>query len=177
MIVVLQHGVSVLTDNFDYPLYINFSALVDNDTVTSYYTTFDHSYNRQLVPAPFILGSDIIERQQTAGYLTLLTTGLVTANGTSDNTFSYIDTKGNTYARDVNAAYDVITYDEQSGSLATTPLPTLPLASKAQFIPGARLPGGRMREAIYLMHDTPNARQDRPEEQLSGHASTLHRLK
>jgi hypothetical protein len=36
------------------------------------------------------------------------------------------------YARDVDAAYDVIAYDEQSGSLATTPLPTLPLVSNAQ---------------------------------------------
>lgn len=29
------------------------------------YTTFDHSYNRQVTPAPFILGSTIAERQQT----------------------------------------------------------------------------------------------------------------
>jgi hypothetical protein len=77
-----------------------------------------------------------------AGYLTILTTG-VAANGTSNNTFSYVDTKGNTYVRDVDAAYDVITYDEQSGSLATTPLPTLPLFSNAKSIPGVRLPGGQ----------------------------------
>jgi hypothetical protein len=137
-----HNGVSVLTDNFNYPLYIDMTALVANANETLYYTTFDHSYDRQLVPAPFILGSDINERQQTAGYLTILTTG-VAANGTSNNTFSYVDTKGNTYIRDVDAAYDVITYDEQSGSLATTPLPTLPLFSNAKSIPGVRLPGGQ----------------------------------
>lgn len=133
---------SVLTDNFDYPLYINFTTLVNNNTETSYYTTFDHSYNRQLVPAPFILGSDISERQQTAGFLTILDSGGI-ANGTSDNTFSYVDTKGNTYARDVNAAYNVITYDKQSGSLAPTSLPTYPSTSNAHSIPGVRLPGGQ----------------------------------
>ncbi|KAG2349899.1 hypothetical protein BDR05DRAFT_979958 [Suillus weaverae] len=121
-VISTHNGVSVLTDNFNYPLYINFTTL--------------------LVPASFILGSDISERQQTAGYLTIFTTGS-TANGTSNNSFSYVDTKGNTYARDVNAAYNVITYDEQSGSLATTPLPTFPLVSNAQSIPGVRLPGGQ----------------------------------
>ncbi|KAG1753494.1 peptide N-acetyl-beta-D-glucosaminyl asparaginase amidase A-domain-containing protein [Suillus lakei] len=142
-------GSVFLTDNFDYPLYIDMTYLVDNNTEISFYTTFDHSYNRQLVPAPFILGSDISERQQTAGYFTISTTGN-SGNGTSNNTFSYVDTKGNTYARDVDAAYDVITYDKQSGSLATTPLPTFPLASNSQSIPGARLPGGQGSQVMLI---------------------------
>lgn len=32
--------------------------------------------------------------------------------------FSYVDTVGNTYARKVNAALNVITLDEESGSMA-----------------------------------------------------------
>ena len=133
---------------------------------TLVYTTFDHSYNRHLVPAPFILGSVINERQQTgmtassagivhsssdipAGYFAVFGTS-VTANGTSNNTFTYSDSKGNTYNRDVDAAYDVITYDMQSGSLATTALPTSPSSSvsKPQPMPGARLPGARGQRLV-----------------------------
>ncbi|KAG1772681.1 peptide N-acetyl-beta-D-glucosaminyl asparaginase amidase A-domain-containing protein [Suillus occidentalis] len=130
-----HNGVSVLTDNFNYPLYINVTTLINNATETL-------CKFRSLVPAPFILGSDISERQQTAGFLTIFGSG-GTANGTSDNTFSYVDTKGNTYARDVNAAYNVITYDKQSGSLAPTSVPTYPSTSNAHSIPGVRLPGGQ----------------------------------
>ncbi|KAG1756769.1 peptide N-acetyl-beta-D-glucosaminyl asparaginase amidase A-domain-containing protein [Suillus paluster] len=145
-----HNGVSVLTDNFDYPLYINMTYLVLTNTEESckfLYTTFDHSYNRQVVPAPFILGSVISERQQTAGYFTISTTGN-TGNGTSNNTFSYVDLKGNTYTRDVDAAYDVITYDQQSGSLATTALPTFPWPSNSQSILRARLPGGKGSKVV-----------------------------
>ncbi|KAG0707751.1 peptide N-acetyl-beta-D-glucosaminyl asparaginase amidase A-domain-containing protein [Suillus ampliporus] len=142
-----HNGVPVLIDNFDYPLNIDMTYLVFTDTEISFYTTFDHSYNRQVVPAPFILGSVINERQQTAGYFTISTTGNG-GNGTSNNTFSYIDLKGNTYTRDVDAAYDVITYDQQSGSLVTTALPTFSWPSNSQSIPGARLPGGKESKVV-----------------------------
>ncbi|KAF8844962.1 hypothetical protein BDN67DRAFT_1050060 [Paxillus ammoniavirescens] len=138
-----HNGVPTVVDNFEYPLYINMSYLEITNTSVSFYTTFDHSYDRQVVPAPFILGSTILERQQTAGYFNISAAGN-TGNGTSNNTFSYIDTKGNTYYRDVDAAYNVITQDQQSGSLATSTLPlSSPFASNAQNIPAARLPGGK----------------------------------
>ena len=100
---------------------------------------FDHSYNRNLLPAPFILGTNIHERQLAGktppptnnsksksytgsyicigGFFTLSSTGNF-GNGTSNNSLSYVDTAGNTYSRNVNAALNVITFDQQSGSLA-----------------------------------------------------------
>ncbi|KAI0695701.1 peptide N-acetyl-beta-D-glucosaminyl asparaginase amidase A-domain-containing protein [Cytidiella melzeri] len=65
-------------------------------------------------------------------------------NGTSTNTFSYSDTKGNTYQRQVSSVNTNITSDHQSGTLA--PLPAskglnLPQAQAKFSIP--RLPGGR----------------------------------
>ncbi|KAH7889693.1 peptide N-acetyl-beta-D-glucosaminyl asparaginase amidase A-domain-containing protein [Phlebopus sp. FC_14] len=137
-----HNGSPAVVDNFAYPLYINISYLEVTNTSQSFYTTFDHSYNRQVVPAPFILGSNTAERQQTAGYFTISTTGNI-GNGTSNNTLTYTNAKGDTYNRDVNAAYDVITYDRESGSLVNSvPSPQLPLVSEAQTIPAARLPGG-----------------------------------
>ncbi|KAH7930776.1 hypothetical protein BV22DRAFT_999830 [Leucogyrophana mollusca] len=137
-----HNGVPTVVDNFEYPLNINVTYYDITNTSESFYSTFDHSYNREVLPAPFILGSTISERQQTAGYFTIATTGN-TGNGTSNNTFAYTDLKGNTYNREVDAAYDVITYDQQSGSLATGSLPQFPWASNSQDVPAARLPGGR----------------------------------
>ena len=129
------------------------------------YTSFDHSYNRQVVPAPFILGSTIAERQQTgvlvtvfhlgkcliqciAGYFTIDTTGNA-GNGTSNNTFAYTDTNGNTYDRGVDAAYNVIIYDQQSGSLATSTLPPpTTWTTNVQNAPLARLPGGKQLKIV-----------------------------
>lgn len=101
----------------------------------------DPSDNRQVVPAPFTLGSTITGCQQTgaffaasklydcshfgcaAGYFTMASSGN-TGNGTSNNMFAYASTKGNSN-RDVDAAYDVITYDQQNGSPATNTLSRL----------------------------------------------------
>ncbi|EEB96963.1 hypothetical protein MPER_03812, partial [Moniliophthora perniciosa FA553] len=47
-----------------------------------------------------------------------LQTGGNFGNGTSNNTFSYVDAAGNTYNRRVNVAYNNIALDEESGSLA-----------------------------------------------------------
>ncbi|OJA19047.1 hypothetical protein AZE42_06312 [Rhizopogon vesiculosus] len=126
-VVSTHNGVPVVIDNFEYPLYIDMTYLV--------------------VPAPFILGSVINERQQTAGYFTISATGNG-GNGTSNNTLTYVDLKGNTYTRDVDAAYDVITYDMQSGSLADTTLPIFPWVSQPQSMPAARLPGGKQSKFV-----------------------------
>ncbi|KAG6376151.1 peptide N-acetyl-beta-D-glucosaminyl asparaginase amidase A-domain-containing protein [Boletus reticuloceps] len=147
-VVSLHNGVPVVMDNFEYPLYINISYLEMTNTSQTFYSSFDHSYDRQVFPAPFILGSTIVERQQTAGYFTSATTGN-SGNGTSNNTFSYIDTKGNTYDREVDAAYNVIIYDQQSGSLATSALPPpTPWLAGMENTPAARLPGGKQLRII-----------------------------
>ena len=81
----------------------------------------DHSYNRTLLPAPFILGTTIVERQLAGGSFQM--TGSTSSNGNSNNTFNYVDSAGNTYTRQVNASRDVITFDSQGGSLAPSPVP------------------------------------------------------
>ncbi|KAI9566425.1 peptide N-acetyl-beta-D-glucosaminyl asparaginase amidase A-domain-containing protein [Boletus coccyginus] len=144
----LHDGAPTVVDNFEYPLYINVSYLEITNTSQTFYTTFDHSYNRQVFPAPFILGSTIVERQQTAGYFTI-TTPRNAGNGTSNNTFTYTDTKGNTYDRRVNAAYNVIVYDQQSGSLATsTAASPTPWSNNAQSALVVSLPGGKKLKII-----------------------------
>ncbi|KAI6022667.1 peptide N-acetyl-beta-D-glucosaminyl asparaginase amidase A-domain-containing protein [Pisolithus marmoratus] len=97
----------------------------------------------QLVPAPFILGSDIAERQLATGYFTSSTAGNF-GSGSNNNTCSYVDSKHNTYYRLVDAAMNEIVYDQESGSLASsspgTPWPVTPCSFS---VPPARLPGGK----------------------------------
>lgn len=68
-----------------------------------------------------------------------------TGNGTSNNTFAYSDQAGNTFNRVVDAAFNVITRDQQGGRLAPGPA----AAEASQSIVSlngfgvARLPGGR----------------------------------
>lgn len=131
------------------------------------YTTFDLSYNRQVTPAPFILGSTITQRQQAgelvlpsnvrlshmgcvAGYFTLATAGSA-GNGTNNNTFTYIDSGGNTYYRDVDAAYNVIIHDQQGGSLAAgaySPPTPYTTNSNPLDVPAPRLPGDKQLKIV-----------------------------
>ncbi|KAI0928911.1 hypothetical protein AcW2_004771 [Taiwanofungus camphoratus] len=137
-----HNGIPSLTDQFSYPLNINLTVL--NEEGTSIMASFDHSYERTSLPSPFILGSTIHERQLAIGYFEETPSGNY-GNGTSNNTFSYVDLQGNSYDREVNASLDVITYDHQSGTLASgSPLqfPAInPLAALPMVKP--RLPGGR----------------------------------
>lgn len=68
-------------------------------------------------------------------------------NGTSNNTFSYSDTAGNTYNREVNAALDVITFNQESGSLAPETPPSFPPPPHFSAPAGgkARTPGTNFR--------------------------------
>ncbi|KAF9264679.1 hypothetical protein L218DRAFT_998188 [Marasmius fiardii PR-910] len=124
-----HNGNQVVKDVFSYPLTINL-------TNTVFLT--DHSYDRDLLPAPFILGSTI-HSHQLAG-----TTP--TAGSTNNNTFSYVDTDGNSFNRRVNAARNVITLDQQSGTLAPASFDSdgvgAPFDGESTFAE-ARLPGGR----------------------------------
>lgn len=56
-----------------------------------------------------------------------------TGNGTNDNDFRYKDDAGNTYSRQVNAKFNIITLDEQSGNLAPAPEPSPLLVQDASF--------------------------------------------
>jgi len=85
---------------------------------------FDHAYNRILRPAPFILGTTIAERQLAGGSMHVTKTNTTGSNGTSNNTFDYTDTAGNTYMRQVDASRNVITFDSQYGSLAPNTVPS-----------------------------------------------------
>ncbi|KAJ7109380.1 peptide N-acetyl-beta-D-glucosaminyl asparaginase amidase A-domain-containing protein [Mycena epipterygia] len=135
-----HNNIPAVVDTFSYPITINFTSL--NAAGSIFTTLFDHSYDRVLLPSPFILGSTINERQVAGGIFVEASTGN-TGNGTSNNTFSYIDLAGNTFNRRVDAAFNNITLDEQSGSLSTsTKKPIFP-ATKSVGFAGARLPPGR----------------------------------
>ncbi|KAK7054897.1 hypothetical protein VNI00_003360 [Paramarasmius palmivorus] len=75
-----------------------------------------------------------------------LTNRTTSSGSTNNNTFSYSDTAGNTYERQVNASRNVITLNEESGNLAPAPAllepPASQVDSEGDFAP-ARLPGGR----------------------------------
>ena len=125
---------------------------------------FDHSYNRDLLPLPIMVRSNIQERQlaskvllnfilgkalkvllRIAGFFAVTPKGN-TEGGTSNNTFAYFDQAGNTFNRVVDAALNVITSDHQSGTLA--PAPAVASQSKVSSPNGfavARLPGGRQK--------------------------------
>ncbi|KAL0581740.1 hypothetical protein V5O48_000322 [Marasmius crinis-equi] len=146
--VVSTHNGSVaVSDKFSYPIDIDFVFLSPDET--NWTTFIDHSYDRDLLPNPLRLATTIRNRQSADGFFQLATGGNF-GNGTNNNTFSYVDSAGNTYNRRVNAAFNNITLDEESGSLA----------GSAEFLPasadnsldgsgatqlhfaGAKLPGG-----------------------------------
>lgn len=138
-----HNGVPVMVDNFEYSLFINMTYLDVTVTSITFFTSFDHSYNRQLSPAPFILGSDITERQLATGYFTISAGGNF-GNGDNNNTFSYVDSEHNTYNRMVDAAMNKIVYDQESGSLASSSsgMPWQVIPTSFPVAP-ARLPGGK----------------------------------
>ena len=106
-------------------------------------TTIDHSYDRTSHPAPFILGSTIHNHQVSGGFFTLASTGNF-GNGTSQNTFSYVDVAGNTYSRQVSSANTNITSDHQAGTLAPKTVTHFPVSQQPFTVAKGRLPGGRI---------------------------------
>ncbi|RDB21368.1 Peptide-N4-(N-acetyl-beta-glucosaminyl)asparagine amidase A [Hypsizygus marmoreus] len=145
-VISLHNGITSLVDKFSYPLSINITLLTPSGN--SFEASFDHSYNRDLLPSPIIPRSSIQERQLAAGFFNVASTGN-SGNGTNSNVFSYTDLAGNTYKRKVDAALNVITSDEQSGSLAPLEVEqSNPSAAgqkqKQEELGHARLPGGRI---------------------------------
>ena len=131
----------------------------------------DHSYNRDLLPLPIVIRSNI-QMHQKAGKIFLFIIfkifwekdliffssigGIITfssngnrGNGTNNNTFAYSDQAGNTFNRVADAAFNRITFDQQSGTLAPIQVAAAKEAqpSTAPFLDNvfgsARLPGGR----------------------------------
>jgi len=136
-----HNGVPVVLDQFSYPLGINFTEF--DPSGNSFASTFDHSYNRDLLSFPAVVRSKIAERQTASGFFLVSPNGN-TGNGTNNNVFSYSDLAGNTYSRTVNAALNNITLDKQSGSLAPASAPHQgPLQPFTGFSGNARLPSGR----------------------------------
>ncbi|KAJ3987341.1 peptide N-acetyl-beta-D-glucosaminyl asparaginase amidase A-domain-containing protein [Lentinula detonsa] len=135
-----HNGVAALKDDYSYPFAVNITSL--NNDGSMFEAVFDHSYNRVLLPAPFILGSTIQERQIAGGFFEESSAGN-TGNGTSNNTCSYVDTAGNTFSRTVRAALNNITFDAISGSLANTQETSVSQASQQAKFAGVRMPGGR----------------------------------
>ncbi|KAI0647264.1 peptide N-acetyl-beta-D-glucosaminyl asparaginase amidase A-domain-containing protein [Trametes meyenii] len=135
-------GVQSLVDQFSFPLIINITNLTPDGS--SFVTNFDHSYERTSLPAPFILGSTIHERQLATAFFTISSSGNF-GNGTNSNTFSYTDLAGNTYDREVTAVDNNITADHQGGTLAPRNKVALPsFAQQTPFvITKPRLPGAR----------------------------------
>ncbi|RDB21369.1 Peptide-N4-(N-acetyl-beta-glucosaminyl)asparagine amidase A [Hypsizygus marmoreus] len=135
-------GIPTIVDVFSYPFDVDFVFLAADQRNWS--TRIDHSYERVVLPNPFILGSTIKNHQITDGFYQLMTGGNY-GNGTSNNTFSYVDLAGNTYSRQVNAALNVITLDREGGNLAHSgqqaTSSSTSEASQSHF-GGARLPGG-----------------------------------
>ncbi|KAH9015491.1 peptide N-acetyl-beta-D-glucosaminyl asparaginase amidase A-domain-containing protein [Lactarius pseudohatsudake] len=106
-----HNGKTALQDTFTYPLILDFMISGQTDGIISPCAQIDHAYSRVLLPAPFIMGTTIMEHQVAVGTV-------ASWNGTSNNTFSYNDTEGNTYTRQVNASNSVIVFDNRGGTLA-----------------------------------------------------------
>jgi hypothetical protein len=137
-----HNGVPVVVDDFSYPLGINITEF--DPSGDSFEATFDHSYNRDLLPLPIIVQSQILERQTATGFFLISPNGN-TGNGTNSNVFSYVDQAGNTFFRTVDAVLNNITLDKQSGTLApVTSVPhQFPLPPFTGFQGAARLPNNR----------------------------------
>ncbi|CAL1705060.1 unnamed protein product [Somion occarium] len=135
------NGVRTLVDQFSYPLDINITNLTPSGS--SFVTAIDHSYDRVSVPNPFIVGSTIRNHQVSGGFFTLSSDGNF-GNGTSQNTFSYVDLAGNTYDREVSSVNTDITSDHQGGTLAPKEAAHFPSFQQPFTVSKARLPGGRL---------------------------------
>ncbi|KAI0695700.1 peptide N-acetyl-beta-D-glucosaminyl asparaginase amidase A-domain-containing protein [Cytidiella melzeri] len=134
-----HNGSPALSDTFSFPAAVNFTYL--DPTWTNWTTAIDHSYNRALKATPFTLGTTIQEHQVATAFFQLSSGGNF-GNGTSDNEFSYVDTLGNTYRREVGAVNASITYDQESGSLAASHSTSFPHVDYKQLtFLTPRLPG------------------------------------
>ncbi|KAH9177901.1 peptide N-acetyl-beta-D-glucosaminyl asparaginase amidase A-domain-containing protein [Lactarius sanguifluus] len=114
-----HNGETALQDIFTYPLLFVYAMPGSGGIISpSIWSQIDQTYDRELHPAPFIMGTTIVERQVAAGTVQTVSSDGFGSNGTSSNTFSYTDTESNTYTRQVNASSNAIMFDNQGGTLA-----------------------------------------------------------
>ncbi|KAG6820360.1 hypothetical protein H0H93_001552 [Arthromyces matolae] len=142
-----HNNVLTLIDNFSYPVGINLTFL--DSSGDNFVASFNHSYNRDLLPFPARPRSNIFENQLAVSFFDITPSGN-SGNGTSSNVFDYSDSEGNTYHREVSAALNKITSDLQTGSLATHPIQRSAddlSSSAATGFAHARLPRGPERAA------------------------------
>lgn len=66
-----------------------------------------------------------------------------TGSGNNNNTFTYVDSQLNTYSRVVDAVFNKVVYDQQSGSLAPSSCSTTQDGPYLFSLPPVKLPGGK----------------------------------
>ncbi|GJE90903.1 peptide N-acetyl-beta-D-glucosaminyl asparaginase amidase A-domain-containing protein [Phanerochaete sordida] len=140
-----HNGAEAIVDDFSFPFTMDFTYTDAN--WTTWITSVDHSYTRDLLSAPFMTRTNIQERQQANAFFELAPTGNF-GNGTSSNTFSYSDAKGNTYTRTAASVNSTIVSDHEGGTLAAaSPRPaSSPADSDTQTgFARPRLPGRSAR--------------------------------
>jgi len=69
----VHNGVSTVFDSFAFPLAVNVTSL-DGGNITE--VVIDHSYNRDLLPLPIMVRSNIQERQLAIGIFVLSPRGM-----------------------------------------------------------------------------------------------------
>ncbi|KAJ3981920.1 hypothetical protein F5890DRAFT_1556356 [Lentinula detonsa] len=136
----IHNGVAALKDGYSYPFAVNITSLNNDGSMCESPSTQVYDYSSQ--SHRDIRGSVEAERQIAGGFFEESSAGN-TGNGTSNNTFSYVDTVGNTFSRTVRAALNNITFDAISGSLANTQETLVSQGSQRAKFARVRMPVGR----------------------------------
>ncbi|CUA70145.1 hypothetical protein RSOLAG22IIIB_00493 [Rhizoctonia solani] len=146
-------GIPVITDNYSYPLDIDF-WLVSENNASGWNTILDHSFDRKYLPNTLTPYNEIYtKRFSTGSFLTAANGTRVVANGTAVQDFSYWDVKLNTYTRHVEARNSNVTSDTQGGTLTWTwpwtwgKLPSGASGAHSDYV--ARLPVARDANIIF----------------------------
>ncbi|KAG9091804.1 hypothetical protein FS749_016230 [Ceratobasidium sp. UAMH 11750] len=112
-----HNGRSVISDDYSYPLYIDY-WLVKENNASGWNTILNHGFDRSYLPNTLIPKSVIhTKRLSTGSFLTAPNGTRVVANGTAVQDFSYSDVKLNTYTRHVESLNSSVTSDTQGGTL------------------------------------------------------------
>ncbi|CAE6455255.1 unnamed protein product [Rhizoctonia solani] len=115
-----HNGIPVITDDYSYPLDIDFWLVTENNA-SGWNTILDHAYDRKYLPNTLTPYNEIhTKRLSTGSFLTAPNGTRVVANGTAVQDFTYWDAKLNTYKRHVEARNSNVTSDSQSGTLTWT---------------------------------------------------------
>ncbi|KAF8172814.1 peptide N-acetyl-beta-D-glucosaminyl asparaginase amidase A-domain-containing protein [Mycena galopus ATCC 62051] len=131
-----HNSLPAVVDSFSYPITLNITSV--DAAGTSFDILIDHSYDRDLLPSPFILDSTIKESQSAGGFQQYAR--LLCISCAVGLRFSYTDPAGNTFNRRVDAAFNNITLDKESGSLSRGSPKHLPPSPDDNTFAGAQQP-------------------------------------